>query len=653
MKKIVSFIMVFMMALMLVACGESSTVTIKYETNGGNTITSTEINLDDLKSFNLPSEPTKEGYVFVGWYLDSDFKEEFQSLDNVKKDITLYAKWEEQSTVYTVKFVDGDEEINTVSVKEGEKVSEPTAPTKEGYVFAGWYNGYNMYDFETAVTENLVLTAKWNNTGSLEDIKSVSGKIELINKLEVTSDGNSVFEEMNEWITILADSKTTLELVVNNINTENLKDIEAYLNCSLEINGALLNSENNPKYACELYVKNGIVYAKVATEAVDNPTNLNVQINIEKLIKALETLIQENIGDEEIDFQEQYNELIQELQGKLTEILALAAECGLDTEFYNALVALLSILKPVAVEDNAKITYSITNDQVQSFLTNLGKFVEKYMVQMYKFVNSLDDIFNPEFEPIDEIDDNVIDFGDYKVVKGENGWYDADGTFHSFAEDEEYFYGYPIAGYYVDYAFRCVYDINNNYALVDAYCISGFDYETEEFYNAIFFQTEEGDYFVYENNEEIAKKNVSEDFLKQDFGYVHNGIYYIYYEGGAVYYSIETGKKLTLEEIEAMQAAAMSEQILATIDTIKECITINKFNVSVSKGLVEGLNGSFSFDTDIDLTISEDETYNVKEYFEFNILSNILLENTTIEFPSFVGFFDITDTLIGYLQPEL
>ncbi len=49
----------------------------------------------------------------------------------------------------------------TVQVKKGKTISEPTAPTKEGYTFAGWYNGETLFDFNTAITANITLVAKW------------------------------------------------------------------------------------------------------------------------------------------------------------------------------------------------------------------------------------------------------------------------------------------------------------------------------------------------------------------------------------------------------------------------------------------------------------------------------------------------------------
>ena len=47
------------------------------------------------------------------------------------------------------------------TVAQGAKATEPTAPTKTGYTFGGWYNDSTKYDFSTPVTANLTLKAKW------------------------------------------------------------------------------------------------------------------------------------------------------------------------------------------------------------------------------------------------------------------------------------------------------------------------------------------------------------------------------------------------------------------------------------------------------------------------------------------------------------
>lgn len=46
----------------------------------------------------------------------------------------------------------------------GEKATEPTDPTKDGYTFGGWYTEAaltNEFDFDTAIEESMTLYAKW------------------------------------------------------------------------------------------------------------------------------------------------------------------------------------------------------------------------------------------------------------------------------------------------------------------------------------------------------------------------------------------------------------------------------------------------------------------------------------------------------------
>lgn len=46
-------------------------------------------------------------------------------------------------------------------VKSGKPVTEPAAPTKDGYIFDGWFNGDNEWNFASPVTSDMTLVAKW------------------------------------------------------------------------------------------------------------------------------------------------------------------------------------------------------------------------------------------------------------------------------------------------------------------------------------------------------------------------------------------------------------------------------------------------------------------------------------------------------------
>ena len=71
---------------------------------------------------------------------------------------------------YTVNFnTNGGSEVDTQTLVHGEKVVKPADPKLNGFTFGGWYTDEdctdeNKYDFETPVTANFTLYAKWEGT---------------------------------------------------------------------------------------------------------------------------------------------------------------------------------------------------------------------------------------------------------------------------------------------------------------------------------------------------------------------------------------------------------------------------------------------------------------------------------------------------------
>lgn len=70
-----------------------------------------------------------------------------------------YAETDYSIRGHEVTYMDG-EDVYAMQVVNG-KASAPDTPVKSGYRFVGWYNGNAKWDFDTPVTENLTLTAKW------------------------------------------------------------------------------------------------------------------------------------------------------------------------------------------------------------------------------------------------------------------------------------------------------------------------------------------------------------------------------------------------------------------------------------------------------------------------------------------------------------
>src|SRR5690625_364468 len=131
---------------------------VSFNSDGGNKINSQLIDDDGVVS--KPNNPTKDGYVFIGWVKDGDLYD-FNSL--VKESFTLTALWEEESNKHTVKFdTDGGTIIDDQKINDGEYLLEPNLPTKDGYIFVSWLKDGFVYYFEEAkVEESFTLTALW------------------------------------------------------------------------------------------------------------------------------------------------------------------------------------------------------------------------------------------------------------------------------------------------------------------------------------------------------------------------------------------------------------------------------------------------------------------------------------------------------------
>lgn len=100
-------------------------------------------------------------------------------------DITVTKQETTQQPVaeHTVTFDSkGGSKVNSVTVKDGETVAEPKT-TRKKYIFAGWYNGSQKYNFSNPVTGNLTLTAKWTKvtvgTPKTPALKNTKGKLTI------------------------------------------------------------------------------------------------------------------------------------------------------------------------------------------------------------------------------------------------------------------------------------------------------------------------------------------------------------------------------------------------------------------------------------------------------------------------------------------
>ena len=101
----------------------------------------------------LPTNVTKEGYTFGGWYDNAELTGSAisQITANDLNNKTYWAKW--NIIGHTVIFKDGDKVVKTQEVNHGEAATAPVL-TKEGYVLR-WDKEY------TNITSDITVNAIW------------------------------------------------------------------------------------------------------------------------------------------------------------------------------------------------------------------------------------------------------------------------------------------------------------------------------------------------------------------------------------------------------------------------------------------------------------------------------------------------------------
>lgn len=173
---------------------------VRFESNGGSEIEEQKVLFGETVV--KPEDPTRDGYIFDGWYRDIDKTKSWDfDNDTVSGNMSLYAKWVQvpggiSPTEDTdnngntldwlillvivvlllilimlpkckVTFISmGGSEIKTRYVMKNRTISAPKMPKKGGAVFVGWYRDEFCkipWKFsEDKVTEDTTLYAKWN-----------------------------------------------------------------------------------------------------------------------------------------------------------------------------------------------------------------------------------------------------------------------------------------------------------------------------------------------------------------------------------------------------------------------------------------------------------------------------------------------------------
>ena len=206
--------------------GGEPTCTVTFAYNYGNkgTYETAEVNVGE--TVDKPSNPSRSGYSFAGWYTKAMGGEKFDFEEAVAEDMTLYAHWNIISSggstldpepnpddmVHTVSF---DTNCNNViaspesqTIRHGEYAVVPSIATRNGYQFAGWFlnkdetDWTNVFSFgETPIVDDITLYAIWVDIITDTDGDGLSDELELyiktnVNITDTDGDGLTDYQEV-------------------------------------------------------------------------------------------------------------------------------------------------------------------------------------------------------------------------------------------------------------------------------------------------------------------------------------------------------------------------------------------------------------------------------------------------------------------------
>ena len=225
--------------------------------------------------------------VFAGWYLDKEYKEEVASIYNYvpKDDVTLYAKWENGSTVTFNAgegyFSDGpganNAKIKTYTVRKGKELNNiPSCYNSDTTkVFAGWYTDANFTNkvesiYNYTVTGDVTLYAKWetgvkvtfeacggtfSNNSETRTVYAVKGT-ELRNWIEYPS-SETQYRTFQDWY---LDADYTQQINSDYIITDDITLYAKWTECvkvTLDACGGYFTDDRTQPETEEMYVPEG------------------------------------------------------------------------------------------------------------------------------------------------------------------------------------------------------------------------------------------------------------------------------------------------------------------------------------------------------------------------------------------------------------
>ncbi|MBE5918830.1 MAG: hypothetical protein E7272_03205 [Pseudobutyrivibrio ruminis] len=259
----------------LVAFWKANTYNVTFDPNDGSVNTTTKSFTSGSSIYGLPN-PTREGYIFDGWFTEKSEGNEVKAGDiyNYAKDITLYAHWVEKPTqvvTFTANYYDERSRmLGEKNLTQGEPYGTLLdVPHKAGYRAVGWYSSakqaivtdtdvVGLYNNDSlhARYEPIEYTATFNfdsNGGSQVEPKTYTWtyeKIPAFGELETPTKDDTEFKG---WSRIATDANQIVSATDKIISTSGYDETKVEAEFTLHA----IWQDDEPERVHVLYHANG------------------------------------------------------------------------------------------------------------------------------------------------------------------------------------------------------------------------------------------------------------------------------------------------------------------------------------------------------------------------------------------------------------
>ncbi len=293
---------------------------------------------------------------------------------------------EPKAEVFMVIFdPNGGSPVASVKVEAGKTIMEPDNPTRNGYLFTGWYLNDQLFDFNGEINNDVVLTAKWQkiessgNSGSEGNGSQVVPKPPVVpgvvNVTSVWVSYQQIFLDVNESKTVTAKvypENATNKTVTWKSNNSSIAKVVNGVITGVKTGTTTITASAGGKSASVTVVVRGNTTSASCKYGDTNYNSskyiLSVKVAADNCAVNPNTTYNENVS--RIDYNRLFNQDLPALGYNVANLYNIYSSSYVNVK-NNAGTGLVGYQITITVNINGRIsTYIINPDNSRKFLRN-------------------------------------------------------------------------------------------------------------------------------------------------------------------------------------------------------------------------------------------------------------------------------------------